>query len=102
VPKLHSGSVTACVLGAFLAYLLSAGPMMRLTERYYWIITPETFDTIYAPIGLLMSVPGFEKGMMWYLNLWEPHEVSDMSGTAPAAPAAKAKPPAKSKKSAKP
>jgi len=95
--KSNASAITAWVFGAFLVYLLSIGPMMRLSERYYWVFTPEIFETIYAPVGVLMVIPGFKDAMIWYLVLWEPHEVSDMSAGATAA-ATKPAPPAKTEK----
>ncbi len=72
------------------------GPVMRLADR--GSISPDTFDTIYAPLIPLLNIPGFQPLMMWYLDLWEPHYYSSDSTLAPAKPIA----PPDAKKSSKP
>jgi hypothetical protein len=86
VHKPNAGTATVYVLIAFLLYLLSTGPMLRLGQRGY--ISEKAFGAVYAPVGFFMKIPGFEKAMLWYIGLWGIHSQSDMT-SGPIAPAAK-------------
>ena len=97
MPKPSPSTVAAYTAGAIIAYLLSVGPVGRLADR--GIISPETFDKIYASLDPLLNIPGFGKAISWYAMLWEPHYYSDQA--APTAPA-KPTPPPDAKKPATP
>lgn len=62
---------TLLILGLPLAYVLSVGPVIRLTmDRAYPRGVPEWVLIMYKPLDWLHDHTPLEKPLEWYMGLW--------------------------------
>jgi hypothetical protein len=62
---------TLWILAVPLAYLLSVGPVVRLTmDRSHPLGVPVWVDTLYRPVEWLHDHTPLEKPLEWYMDWW--------------------------------
>jgi hypothetical protein len=62
---------TLWILSVPLVYVLSVGPVVRLTmDNSHARGVPEWVDALYRPLGWIHEHTPLEKPLEWYMELW--------------------------------